>query len=92
MISEVKSDLRNQLSGLNYLLSHISYVSNCLYSLNETEEMAAPDQLARSAQHAGKNKCRYLSSRISTLQKQTYFINEQNLLKKVVLGLRDYTF
>ena len=39
MASEVKSDLGNQLSGLDYICSHVFLASKCFHELNETEEV-----------------------------------------------------
>ena len=38
MASEVKSDLKIEINCLNYLSSHVSLVSKCVYELNQTEE------------------------------------------------------
>ena len=56
MTSEVKSDLGNQLSDLDYICSHVFLASKCFHELNQTRRRRKVSQrpASRSA-HAGKN-------------------------------------
>ena len=56
MTSEVKSDLKIELSGLDYICSHVFLASKCFHELNETEDKCLPETSVALALHAGKNQ------------------------------------